>query len=111
MSARWTPISVFATTCGSGSSSSTPVSSASSRASDAVVRELGGHGYVSYAVIGDTVNTGSRLEGQAPVGGVLIGPETYRRLPAGVMVEPMSGLRVKGKAHALEAYVLRALPV
>ena len=48
---------------------------------DALVRELGGPGYVEYAVVGDTVNVGSRLEGQAPVGGVLIGAETYRRLP------------------------------
>ncbi|MEA2310345.1 MAG: adenylate cyclase, partial [Solirubrobacteraceae bacterium] len=47
---------------------------------EAMVREMGGHGFVAYAVIGDTVNTGSRLEGQAPVGGVLIGPETRRLL-------------------------------
>src|SRR3954471_16471345 len=56
---------------------------------DAVVRELGGPGFVASAVVGDTVNTGSRLEGQAPVGGVLIGPETYRGLPDGAEVEPM----------------------
>jgi adenylate cyclase len=78
---------------------------------EAVVREMGGQGHVAYTVVGDTVNTGSRLEGQAPVGGVLIGAGTYERLPVGVMVEPMSDLRVKGKADALEAYVLRALPV
>ena len=48
---------------------------------EAVVRELGGHGYVEYAVVGDTINTGARLEGKAPVGAVLIGAETYRRLP------------------------------
>jgi adenylate cyclase len=77
---------------------------------DAVVREMGGHGFVAYAVIGDTVNTGSRLEGQAPVGGVLIGPETYRRLPAGSVVEARPGLRVKGKDSAIDAYVLKALP-
>jgi class 3 adenylate cyclase len=74
---------------------------------DAVVRELGGHGYVAYAVVGDTVNTGSRLEGQAPVGGVLIGAETYRRLPDGVQVEPVPGVRVKGKEAPLDAYLLR----
>lgn len=39
----------------------------------AVVREMGGHGYVAYAVVGDMVNLASRLEGQSPVGGVLIG--------------------------------------
>lgn len=77
---------------------------------EAVVREMGGQGYVAYAVVGDTVNLGSRLEGQAPVGAVLIGAETYRRLPDGVAVEAMSGLRVKGKDAAVDAYVLRALP-
>jgi adenylate cyclase len=77
---------------------------------DAVVREMGGHGFVAYAVIGDTVNTGSRLEGQAPVGGVLVGPETYRRLPDGAEAEPMPGVRVKGKDDAIDAWVLLALP-
>jgi class 3 adenylate cyclase len=77
---------------------------------EAVLRELGGHGHVTYDLVGDTINTGSRLEGRAPVGTVLIGAETYRRLPDGAVVEAMGGLRVKGKARALEAYVLHALP-
>jgi adenylate cyclase len=77
---------------------------------EAVVRELGGQGLVAYAVIGDTVNTGSRLEAQAPVGGVLIGAGTYDRLPDGAVVEAVSGLRVKGKEEPLDAFVLRELP-
>jgi class 3 adenylate cyclase len=77
---------------------------------DAVVRELGGRGYVEYAVIGDTINTGSRLEGKAPLGTVLIGAETYRRLPDGAVVEAMPGLRVKGKESPVDAYILRDLP-
>jgi adenylate cyclase len=76
---------------------------------DAVVREMGGQGFVAYTVIGDTINTGSRLEGQAPIGAVLVGPETYRRLPDGAVVEPVPGLRVKGKDEAIDAYVLRGL--
>ena len=59
---------------------------------EALVRELGGPGYVEYAVVGDTINVGSRLEGQAPIGGVLIGSDTYRRLPPGAHVEPRPGL-------------------
>jgi adenylate cyclase len=78
---------------------------------EAVVRELGGHGFVAYAVIGDMVNTGSRLEGQAPVGGVLIGAGTWRALPDGAVVEPVPGLRVKGKQEAVDAYLLRSLPI
>jgi class 3 adenylate cyclase len=76
----------------------------------AMVREMGGHGFVAYTVVGDTVNTGSRLEGQAPVGGVLIGEGTRRRLPDGIVAEALPGVRVKGKATPLEAYVLHALP-
>src|SRR5262249_107331 len=43
---------------------------------EAVVREIGGQGHVAYPLVGDTVNTGARLEGLAPPGGVLIGEET-----------------------------------
>ncbi len=77
---------------------------------EAVLCELGGYGHVAYSLVGDTVNTGSRLESSAPVGGVLIGAETYRRLPDGAVVEAMAGLQVKGKEDMLDAYVLHALP-
>ena len=77
---------------------------------EAMVREMGGHGFVAYAVIGDTVNTASRLEGQAPVGGVLIGARTYELLPDGSAAEPRSGVRLKGKEDVLDAYLLHALP-
>jgi class 3 adenylate cyclase len=77
---------------------------------EAVVREIGGAGHVAYPMVGDTINTGARLEGLAPVGGVLIGAETYERLPNGAVVEPRAGLRVKGKDAAIDAYVLHALP-
>jgi adenylate cyclase len=76
---------------------------------EALVHEIGGAGHVAYPLVGDTINTGARLEGLAPVGGVLIGAETYERLPDGAVVEPRSGLRVKGKDEAVDAYVLHAL--
>ena len=76
----------------------------------AVVREMGGDGFVAYVVVGDTVNTASRLESKAPEGGVLIGAETRRALPDGSLVEAMPGMRVKGKQDAVDAYLLRALP-
>ena len=77
---------------------------------EAVVREIGGAGHVAYAVVGDTVNTGSRLEGLAPAGGVLIGAKTYDELPAGALVEAKTGLRIKGKDDLVNAYVLLAMP-
>jgi adenylate cyclase len=76
---------------------------------EAVVREIGGEGHVAYPLVGDTINTGSRLEGVAPVGGVLIGAETYDRLPHGAVVEERPGLRVKGKDDVVDAYLLLAL--
>jgi class 3 adenylate cyclase len=77
---------------------------------DAIIRELGGHGHVAYSAVGDSVNVGARLEAHAPVGGVLVGAETYRRLPDGTVAEAMPGLRVKGKDAAVDAFVLRAVP-
>src|SRR5262245_6313302 len=75
-----------------------------------VVREIGSDGHVAYPAVGDTVNTGSRLESLAPTGGVLIGAETYRELPDGTVVEKRAGLRIKGKDDAIDAYLLLALP-
>ena len=77
---------------------------------EAVVRELGGDGHVAYALVGDTVNTGSRLESLAPAGGVLIGPATRAELPDGAVVVPKAGLRMKGKDNPVDAFVLLALP-
>jgi adenylate cyclase len=77
---------------------------------EAVVREIGGQGHLAYPLVGDTINMGSRLEGLAPVGGVLIGAETYEQLPDGAVVEARHGLQVKGRDEALDAYVLHACP-
>ena len=77
---------------------------------EAVVREIGGHGHVAHPLVGDTVNTGARLESMAPVGGVLIGEETFDQLPDGAVVEERTGLRIKGKEGVFSAYVLLALP-
>ena len=63
-----------------------------------------------YVVVGDTVNTASRLESEAPEGGVLIGAETRRALPDGSIVEAVPGLRVKGREEAVDAYLLHGLP-
>ena len=75
-----------------------------------IVREVGGDGHIAYPVVGDMVNTGARLESLAPVGGVLIGAETYARLPAEAVVEEWAGVRVKGKQDAVDAYVLHSSP-
>jgi class 3 adenylate cyclase len=63
-----------------------------------------------YAALGDVVNTASRLEGEAGVGQVVIGATTYEELPDGTAVDPLGGLRVKGKDAPVEAYVVVGLP-
>ena len=75
-----------------------------------MVREIGSDGHIAYPSVGDTVNTGARLESLAPVGGVLIGLETFLQLPAGAVVEERAGLRMKGKDDVVHAYLLHALP-
>ena len=81
-----------------------------STAARSVLREIGGAGHVAYPMVGDTINTGARLESLAPVGGVLIGAETYGQLPEGSVVESRIGLSLKGKEGVVFAYVLRAVP-
>lgn len=69
---------------------------------------LGAGGGRTHTVIGDTVNTASRLEGKAPVGGVAIGAATRALLPEAV-TERLGPLELKGKTEAIEAYVLVSL--
>lgn len=69
----------------------------------------GATGHRKHGIVGDVVNVASRLETEAPIGGVLIGEETLRRLGARAVVQPLSPLRVKGKEQPVSAYVLRGL--
>ena len=71
---------------------------------------VGERGHRVHGVFGDTVNLGARLESNAPVGGVLVGAATRALLPADTEAERVSDLRVKGKADAVEAYVLYRVP-
>jgi class 3 adenylate cyclase len=75
---------------------------------EALVGVLGTAGGRTHTAIGDTVNLASRLESAAPVGGVLLGPETARRLP-GAVTEPLGPIAVKGKAEPVEPRVLLSL--
>jgi class 3 adenylate cyclase/tetratricopeptide (TPR) repeat protein len=50
-------------------------------------------------VAGDVVNTASRLQAAAPVGGVVVGEMTYRSSRQVIDYEPLEPVRVKGKAE------------
>jgi class 3 adenylate cyclase len=70
---------------------------------------LGTRGGRTRTVVGDAVNTASRIEAIAPAGGVAIGAETFSRLgPASV--ESLGRIDVKGKSAPLEVYHLIELP-
>ncbi len=57
-------------------------------------------------VLGDPVNTASRLETAATPGEVFIGDPTYQLVRDAVVAEPMEPLVLKGKAERVSAYRL-----
>ena len=67
-------------------------------------------GHRKHGVVGDVVNLAARLEAAAPVGGVLIGEETFRALGAEAVVEAVPPMHVKGKRDPVTAYRLHRLP-
>ena len=58
----------------------------------------------SEAVVGDVVNTASRLEGVAPVGGVVVGEATWQATRALFDYEQMGPVQVKGKAERVPVW-------
>ncbi len=74
-----------------------------------MVGSLGGKTRLEYGVIGDSVNTASRLEScekerQMDDCRILIAQETLDYLPAGWDVEPWGELHLKGKQHPVRVY-------
>jgi class 3 adenylate cyclase/predicted ATPase len=62
-------------------------------------------------IIGDAMNTASRLQSSAEPGGVLIGEPTFRLVRDAVAAEPVEPLTLKGKGEPVAAYrVLRVHP-
>jgi adenylate cyclase len=59
---------------------------------------------MSYTVMGDTVNTASRLCGQAPAKEVLIGPMTFREVGFLLETERLPPTKLKGKADHVDIF-------
>ena len=64
---------------------------------------------LEYAMIGDNVNIGQRLESSAPKQGVMFSEATYELVKDKVLVGERQEIEVKGKKEKVAAYVLEGL--
>ena len=68
------------------------------------VGNFGSDDRVSYTAVGGAVNLASRLEGEAPAGGILISYETYAHIKDEVSCEEVGKISVKGIAYPITTY-------
>lgn len=66
-------------------------------------------GTEEFTALGDTVNVAARLEAAAPVGGILIGHDTYRHVRGVFSVLAQEPLQVKGKREPLRTYLVHGV--
>ena len=69
-----------------------------------VAGNLGSPKRMDYSVIGDTVNTASRLESIAETNQILIGEETYKKVKGKFNINEIGQKLVKGKKEAIRVY-------
>jgi adenylate cyclase len=75
----------------------------------ALAGNVGSVGRTEYTVIGDSINTASRICSNTPGGQVWIGPETYNQTKDYVETEELGSQSLKGKAAPIRVYRVTAL--
>ncbi|MGB5925686.1 MAG: adenylate/guanylate cyclase domain-containing protein [Dehalococcoidia bacterium] len=74
----------------------------------ALAGNIGSVGRTEYTVIGDSINTASRICSSAPGGEVWIGAETYNQTKDYLETEELEAQRLKGKSAPIKVYRVTA---
>ncbi len=72
----------------------------------AVAGNIGGAERLEYTVIGDAVNVAQRLQTQAAADETIVSASTKARLPDGFELQDRGNVQVKGRAQAIEIFLV-----